>query len=182
MPHQKSILWRAAWKPERRSGFAKHVPPTTIGSADNKRLAPVSIQWKRQHTSTRIGECNCYTTDLLEAFPSQRKLSEVNPYRTCSRYGRRAGYKRKKTFSSARRPSAWAYNRATPFLGDINIGTLSSRLGESQIWDSKIWSWAPRDSDLKMTALPKTAAIVNDRPFLSSERAPQINKAAIVWQ
>jgi hypothetical protein len=30
-------------------------------------------------------------------------------------------------------PSAWGYNRATLFLGDINTGTWSSRLGESQI-------------------------------------------------
>jgi hypothetical protein len=34
-------------------------------------------------------------------------------------------------------PSAWGYNGgATLFLGDINTGTWSSRLGESQIWDS----------------------------------------------
>jgi hypothetical protein len=89
------ILWRSAWKPERRNGLAKHVSPTTFGSADNKRTAPVSIQRKRQHTSTIIGECNCYTTELLEAFPSQRK-----PYRTCSRYCRRLGYIKKKTFGS----------------------------------------------------------------------------------
>jgi hypothetical protein len=31
-----------------------------------------------------------------------------------------------------------------------------------------------------MTALAKIAAIVNDRPVLSSERAPDINKPAIV--
>jgi hypothetical protein len=31
------------------------------------------------------------------------------------------------------KPSAWGYNRATLFLGDINTGTWSSRLGESQI-------------------------------------------------
>jgi hypothetical protein len=55
-------------------------------------------------------------------------------------------------------------------------------LGESQIWDSKRWSWAPRDSDLRMTALAKTAAIVKDRPVLSSERAVNINKPLSVWQ
>jgi hypothetical protein len=78
--------------------------------------------------------------------------------------------------------SAWGYNRATLFLGDINTGTWSSRLGESQVWDRKMWSWALRDSDLRMTALAKTAAIVIDRPVLSSERAPHINKPAVVWQ
>jgi hypothetical protein len=35
--------------------------------------------------------------------------------------------------------SAWGYNRAALFLGDINTGTWSSRLGESKIWDSKIY-------------------------------------------
>jgi hypothetical protein len=34
-------------------------------------------------------------------------------------------------------PSAWGYNRATLFLGDINTRTWPSRLGESQIRDSK---------------------------------------------
>jgi hypothetical protein len=55
-------------------------------------------------------------------------------------------------------PSAWRYNRATLSLGDINTGTLPSRLGESRIWDSKMWSWVPRDSDLRMTALVKTSS------------------------
>jgi hypothetical protein len=36
-----------------------------------------------------------------------------------------------------REPSAWGYNSATMFLGDINTGTWPSRLGESSIWDSK---------------------------------------------
>jgi hypothetical protein len=57
------ILWRAAWKPDRRSRLAKHVSPATIGSADN-RIAPVSIWRKRQHTSTTIGECYCDTTGV----------------------------------------------------------------------------------------------------------------------
>jgi hypothetical protein len=39
---------------------------------------------------------------------------------------------------------------------------------------------SPADSDLRMTTLPKTAAIVNDRPVLSSEREPHINKPATV--
>jgi hypothetical protein len=54
------------------------------------------------------------------------------------------------------------YNWATRFLRDINTGTCPSRLGESRIWDSKMWSRVPRDSDLRMTALVKPATIVND--------------------
>jgi hypothetical protein len=46
------------------------------------------------------------------------------------------------------------------------------RKGESQIWDSKIWSRSPRDSDPRMTALSRPTAILSDRPILSSERAP----------
>jgi hypothetical protein len=53
------------------------------------------------------------------------------------------------------------YNRAILFLGDINTGTWPSRLGESQIWDSKIWPWVPGDSDLRMTALTKTSSNCN---------------------
>jgi hypothetical protein len=30
-------------------------------------------------------------------------------------------------------------------------------LGESRIWDSKMWSWVPPDSDLRMTALARTS-------------------------
>jgi hypothetical protein len=37
-----------------------------------------------------------------------------------------------------------------------------------------------RDSDLRMTALAKTAEIVNDRPVLSSERVPHFNKPAVI--
>jgi hypothetical protein len=55
-----------------------------------------------------------------------------------------------------REPSDWSYNQATLFLEDINTGTWPSRLGESRIWDSKIWSWVPRDSGLRMTALART--------------------------
>jgi hypothetical protein len=55
-------------------------------------------------------------------------------------------------------PVPWGYNGATLFLGDINSGTWSSRLGESQIWESKMWSWVPWDSDLRMTALEKSSS------------------------
>jgi hypothetical protein len=50
------------------------------------------------------------------------------------------------------------YNWATLFLGDIRTGTLSSRLGESRIWGSNMWSWVLRDSDLRMNALARTSS------------------------
>jgi hypothetical protein len=56
------------------------------------------------------------------------------------------------------KPSAWGYNWVTLFLGDINTGTWPSRLGESRIWDSKIWSRVPRDSDQRMIALARTSS------------------------
>jgi hypothetical protein len=55
-------------------------------------------------------------------------------------------------------------------LGDVNTGTWSSRLGESRILSSEIWSRIPQESDLGMTALRGPAAIVNDGLILSSER------------
>jgi hypothetical protein len=50
------------------------------------------------------------------------------------------------------------YNWATLFLGDINTGTWPSRLGESRIWECKLWSWVPRDSDLRMTPLARASS------------------------
>jgi hypothetical protein len=41
--------------------------------------------------------------------------------------------------------------------GDLNMGTWPSRLGESRIWDSKIWSWVPRESDRRMTVLARAS-------------------------
>jgi hypothetical protein len=58
------------------------------------------------------------------------------------------------------------YNRATLLLEDINTVAWLSRLGESRIWDSKMWSWVPRDSALRMTGLARTNSNVNDRPTL----------------
>jgi hypothetical protein len=55
-------------------------------------------------------------------------------------------------------PSAWGYNWASLFLGDINAGTWPSRLEESRIWDSKILSWVPRESDPRMTALVRASS------------------------
>jgi hypothetical protein len=55
-------------------------------------------------------------------------------------------------------PSAWGYNRATLFLGDINTGTWPSMLWGPRIWDSKMWSWVPRDSALRVTELAKASS------------------------
>jgi hypothetical protein len=50
------------------------------------------------------------------------------------------------------------YIWATLFLGDKNTGTRPSRLGKCRIWDSKKWSWIPRDSDPGMTALARVGS------------------------
>jgi hypothetical protein len=44
-----------------------------------------------------------------------------------------------------------------PCSGVINTGTWPSSLGESWIWDSRIWSWVPRYSDLR-TVLARSSA------------------------
>jgi hypothetical protein len=54
--------------------------------------------------------------------------------------------------------SGGGYNWATLFQGDINTGTWPSRLGESRIWDNKIWSWVPRNSNPRMTVLAKASS------------------------
>jgi hypothetical protein len=48
------------------------------------------------------------------------------------------------------------------------------RTGKSQIWDSKIWSRVPRDSDLRKTALAKASSMYKrqTRPLVR-EGAPQ---------
>jgi hypothetical protein len=62
------------------------------------------------------------------------------------------------SMATKREPSGRGYNQATLFLGDINAGSWPSVLGESRIWDSKILSWGPRDSDLRTTALARTSS------------------------
>jgi hypothetical protein len=52
-------------------------------------------------------------------------------------------------------PNAYGYNWATLFQVEINTGTWPSGLRKSQILDSKIWSWALRESDPGMTALAR---------------------------
>jgi hypothetical protein len=51
-------------------------------------------------------------------------------------------------------PIAWRYNWIDLFLWYTNTGTWPSRL-ESRFWDSKIWSWDPRNSDPETTALAR---------------------------
>jgi hypothetical protein len=69
-----------------------------------------------------------------------------------------------------------------------NTSTVALRVvgggekGSLESWDSKIWPRLLWGSDPKMTGWWGPAAIVNDRPVLSSERAPQINKPANVRQ
>jgi hypothetical protein len=68
-------------------------------------------------------------------------------------------------------PSDWVYNRVTLFLGDISTGTWPSRFGGRLESDTvkcghesrgtRTWEWL---------CWPGPAAIVNDRPVLSSER------------
>jgi hypothetical protein len=65
-----------------------------------------------------------------------------------------------------------------------NISTVTLRVvggdetGKSQIWDSKMWSRVPRDSDPRMTALGRDSSIYKNRPVLSSERAPHKNNGS----
>jgi hypothetical protein len=103
--------------------------------------------------------CVSVTTDM-------RITTEEYTYcwNECSVFGSREVIKGSQT-------SAWGYNRVTQFLEDINTGTWSSKLGESQIWDSKIRSWAPPDSDLRMTALANSNCKRQTRPLVR-ESAP----------
>jgi hypothetical protein len=55
------------------------------------------------------------------------------------------------------------------------------RKEKSRIWESKIRSRVPRDSDPRMTALARASSSCKRRPVLSSEKAPYINKPATVW-
>jgi hypothetical protein len=73
-------------------------------------------------------------------------------------------------------PSAWKYNRATLFRGDINTGTWPSKLFECETVKYGLESRRTRIRErLRWRG---TAAIANDRVALSSERAPHIDKAA----
>jgi hypothetical protein len=133
------------------------------------------------NTSPTIGECNCYTTDLLEAFSSQRKHSNqllmCNPDKGCSRYGRRVGYNKEEDiqFSVWSRVEAWSNtSTVTPrVVGGDEKGSL-----ESERVNYGHESHGSRTRKCLLWQGP--GEIVNDRPVLSSERAHLINKPATV--
>jgi hypothetical protein len=59
--------------------------------------------------------------------------------------------------------------------GGSNTSTVALRVvggdkREVSIWDSKIWSRVPRDSDPRTNVRARPAAIVNERSILSSEK------------
>jgi hypothetical protein len=78
------------------------------------------------------------------------------------------------------KPNASGYDWATLCLGEINTGNWLFMFGESQIWDSKMWTWVPQDSDMRKTALVGRSSHCILRPDLSSGRAPHINKPTTV--
>jgi hypothetical protein len=80
------------------------------------------------------------------------------------------------------KPNIWGYNWAALILGEINTGIWPSRLRESQIWVSEIWSWVLRDSKSRMTALSRPSAVVNYRSILSPERVSSVNKPTTVYR
>jgi hypothetical protein len=113
---------------------------------DSRQLANELAGWRSRGNPKR-------GVSAMEALFSVRwsvpRLYNASPLVACR------SVKSRETYSTEERKvhSAWGYNRATLFLGDINRGTWS------QIWDSKIYC---------------TLYIVKDRPVLSSERAPHI--------
>jgi hypothetical protein len=48
--------------------------------------------------------------------------------------------------------------KGSPVRADINTGTCPTKLRETRIWVSKMWSWVPRDSDLRLTALARASS------------------------
>jgi hypothetical protein len=70
----------------------------------------------------------------------------------------KAIYREPKRLEIASNPVPGGSILATLFLGYINTGTWPSRLGESGIWERKIWSWVLRDWDLTMTALARPSS------------------------
>jgi hypothetical protein len=76
------------------------------------------------------------------------------------------------------------YNWATLFLGDINTGTWSSRLGEPRIWDSEIRPSVPRNSDQRMTALLRASSSCNPSSPQRGRRTsanPQFSESNKIW-
>jgi hypothetical protein len=54
--------------------------------------------------------------------------------------------------------------------GGYIYGGLVLQVGEYRIWDSNMWSWVLRDSDLRIMRWRGLAAVVNGKTILSSER------------
>jgi hypothetical protein len=88
-------------------------------------------------------------------FFNVRVLSKESPFWGGFEYPHRSpaifgGYKSE--------PIACGYNRATLFLGRYKYGNLALQVGESRIWESKIWSRVPLDSTPRMTALARASS------------------------
>jgi hypothetical protein len=52
----------------------------------------------------------------------------------------------------------WGRQLGHPVPRGYKYGDLGSGLEESRIWDSKMWSWVQRDSDLRMNALARPSS------------------------
>jgi hypothetical protein len=130
------VMWHDTWKPElfiARQRLVKHIP--VEADARNDRRAVFSVVRVALVATQRCGK---------------HIFAAVNQHATI----------KEAVFSVGAAPRLYngglTQNRVTLFLGDINTGTWPSRLGGSRIWESKMWSWVPRDSDLRMTALART--------------------------
>jgi hypothetical protein len=117
------ILWSAAWKPERRSGLAKHLSPATFGPAGKNRIAPVSIQQKPLYNNRG------------NAIAIQRLVgSLIEPwYNLFSIRSARRRLVPESQMTGERDPVPGGITGPPCSCGDINTGTWS------QIWDSKIY-------------------------------------------
>jgi hypothetical protein len=54
------------------------------------------------------------------------------------------------------------------FLWGYKYVDLVINVGETRIWDSKIWSWVPRDFYQRVTVLAKVSYIINDSQVITS--------------
>jgi hypothetical protein len=115
----------------------------------------------------------------INAFSHRHERNDWrNCYRPCFPCGLPPGLYTENVWHVWEKPSAWGYDWA--ILGDINTGTWPSRLDGFQIWDRKIRSrGTTRTREWLRWRGP--AVIINGRPVLSSESAPNINKPTTVW-
>jgi hypothetical protein len=126
---------------------SQDVPNFTCHNADIISRQDFNILWHEDPLLGNEHEIRNYITVVIS---NRRTLFSV---RSVPRY-----HKQGKLRATKREPSAWGSNWATLFLGDINTGTWTSRLGESRIWVSKICSRVPLDSDPRMTALARISS------------------------